>query len=260
MTINFFVPCHGTLPWHCTERGVSSSSLSQQKSSEEMQEEYKEGDEEIEKELQEDEGVGSASSSSSSSASAGDIIWVSPQSLQLKADVWTHTVTAQCHAKNESHGTRGTATCDRSPIQNSCYVNSRQFCQPWAKKLSVDASEDWRYSFNNSISGCFIIRPLTKFMALFLVKILLKWSLAVKLSTAINICVRVFFLLKAKIKKKFFILGLLGECLMFIEARCLGREIAFVSSMNKRKVFEKKTLRKQKLKPEKPHGFDTAKF
>ena len=64
-------------------------SLSQQKSSEEMQEEDKEGDEGIEKELQEDEGVGSASSSSSSSASASDIIWVSPQSLQLKADVWT---------------------------------------------------------------------------------------------------------------------------------------------------------------------------
>ena len=80
-----------------------------------MQEEDKEGDEGIEMELQEDEGVGSASSSSSASASASDIIWVSPQSLQLKADVWTHTVTAQCHAKNESHGTRGTATCHRSP-------------------------------------------------------------------------------------------------------------------------------------------------
>ena len=77
-------------------------SLTQQNSSEEMKGENKEGDEGIEKELQEDEGFGSASSSSSSSASASDIIWVSPQSLQLKADVWTHTVTEQCHAKKRA--------------------------------------------------------------------------------------------------------------------------------------------------------------
>ena len=78
-------------PWHTSMAAWSKllPSLSQQKSCEEMQEEDKEGDEGIEKELQEDEGVGSASSSSSSSASASDIIWVSPQSLQLKADVWT---------------------------------------------------------------------------------------------------------------------------------------------------------------------------
>ena len=30
-------------------------------------------------------------------------------------------------------------------FQHSCYVNSRQFCQPWAKNISVDTSEDWLY-------------------------------------------------------------------------------------------------------------------
>ena len=30
-------------------------------------------------------------------------------------------------------------------FQHSCYVNSRQFCQPWSKNLSVDTSEDWLY-------------------------------------------------------------------------------------------------------------------
>ena len=37
--------------------------------------------------------------------------------------------------------------------------------------------------------------------------------------------------------------GLLGKCLMFIEAMCLGREIADVASINK-EMLENKSRRK----------------
>ena len=78
--------CHAMAHFHGTVPNVEpalSESLAT-KWGEEMEEEDKEGYEGIEKELQEDEGVGYASSSSSSSASASDIIWVSPQSLLLE--------------------------------------------------------------------------------------------------------------------------------------------------------------------------------
>ena len=112
--------------------------------------------------------VGSASSSSSASASASDKIWVSPQSLQLKADVWTHTVTAQCHAKNESHGKRGTATCHRSPTH--CTLFRFIYCDltvidVWGKshsslfinilvfwRLLLSQTKTFLFSFRTSLS------------------------------------------------------------------------------------------------------------